>query len=255
MSNFNNNNSSSSSNQQSDNFQQQQQHQRLGNQGEVQAQTPTSATGELSSEFQRLLANTNNLLAQNINNLDPHEAQLIMQDFTRNLLSDRSTLNNYILNMPAQSPTTNNPVNGNGASRMAVLNFDESNQQNESDQALQQHYHIHQQDQQQPQQQQQQMQQAGNGAFVANQPPPGQMPENNIYTMALRALQSSIPFIFILLAKILHQHLIGFFIVIGFMTTLNYSNQTLIGQIALKVISIIYLYLTIFKQENYLETL
>ena len=73
------------------------------------------------------------------------------------------------------------------------------------------------------QQQQQQQQQQNNPM------------NNSIFGVMLTTLQTSIPFVFILFAKILHQHLIGFFIVLGFMTTQHFSNKTLLNQIQLKV--------------------
>lgn len=69
--------------------------------------------------------------------------------------------------------------------------------------------------------------------------PPGN-PVNGLFGVFLKSLQTSIPFVFILFAKILHQHLIGFFIVLGFMTTLHFSNKTLLNQIQLKVRSCLF---------------
>ena len=50
----------------------------------------------------------------------------------------------------------------------------------------------------------------------------------------LGSLQSSAPFFIILIAKIFHQHLLGFFIVLGFMTTLHWSNRNLVHQVELR---------------------
>ena len=55
------------------------------------------------------------------------------------------------------------------------------------------------------------------------------------FNIVLKTLQSSLPFLIILVAKIFHQHLLGFFIVLGFMTTLHWSNRTLVNQVQLKV--------------------
>ena len=77
--------------------------------------------------------------------------------------------------------------------------------------------------QQQQQQQQAQPEQDPNAA--AN---------GNIFVFALKAMQSSIPFLVILVAKIFHQHLLGFFIVLGFLTTLHWSNKKLVGQVEVK---------------------
>lgn len=54
------------------------------------------------------------------------------------------------------------------------------------------------------------------------------------FAMIIQALQSSFPFLAILVAKIFHQHLLGFFIVLGFLTTLHWSNRTLVNQVQLK---------------------
>jgi hypothetical protein len=62
----------------------------------------------------------------------------------------------------------------------------------------------------------------------------GEDPNSFVGTL-LKTLQSSLPFFVILIAKIFHQHLLGFFIVIGFMTTLHWSNRNLVHQIQLKV--------------------
>lgn len=59
---------------------------------------------------------------------------------------------------------------------------------------------------------------------------------NGFFMLLMKTMQSSLPFFVILVAKIFHQHLLGFFIVLGFMTTLHWSNKTLINQIQLKVI-------------------
>ena len=58
-----------------------------------------------------------------------------------------------------------------------------------------------------------------------------------LISVLVRTMQSSMPFFFILVAKIFHEHLIGFFIVLGFLTTLHWSNRTLVGQVELKVCS------------------
>ena len=79
--------------------------------------------------------------------------------------------------------------------------------------------------QQQQQQQQQQAQQEQDPNAAAN---------GNIFVFALKAMQSSIPFFVILVAKIFHQHLLGFFIVLGFLTTLHWSNKKLVGQVEVK---------------------
>lgn len=50
----------------------------------------------------------------------------------------------------------------------------------------------------------------------------------------ISSLQSSLPFFILLIAKIFHQHLLGFFIVIGFMTTLHWSNRNFVHQVELR---------------------
>lgn len=69
-----------------------------------------------------------------------------------------------------------------------------------------------------------------------------QNPQNNLLLMILNMLQSSLPFFLILVAKIFHQHLLGFFIVLGFMTTLHWSNRMLVHQIELKVCFFVVVY-------------
>jgi hypothetical protein len=80
---------------------------------------------------------------------------------------------------------------------------------------------------------------AGGDQAGGGDAPPGN-PVNGLFGVFLKSLQTSIPFVFILFAKILHQHLIGFFIVLGFMTTLHFSNKTLLNQIQLKVRSCLF---------------
>ena len=58
---------------------------------------------------------------------------------------------------------------------------------------------------------------------------------NNFFLLAFKTLQSSLPFFVILVAKIFHQHLLGFFVVLGFMTTLHWSNKTHVKQVEFKV--------------------
>jgi hypothetical protein len=57
---------------------------------------------------------------------------------------------------------------------------------------------------------------------------------NNFFLLAFKTLQSSLPFFVILVAKIFHQHLLGFFVVLGFMTTLHWSNKTHVKQVEFK---------------------
>jgi hypothetical protein len=64
-----------------------------------------------------------------------------------------------------------------------------------------------------------------------------QAPANNLITAIIKSLQSSLPFFIILITKIFHQHLLGFFIVFAFMTTLHWSNSNLCHQVELKVIT------------------
>jgi hypothetical protein len=64
---------------------------------------------------------------------------------------------------------------------------------------------------------------------------------NGFFMLLMKTMQSSLPFFVILVAKIFHQHLLGFFIVLGFMTTLHWSNRTLVNQIQLKVIFIFFI--------------
>jgi hypothetical protein len=66
-------------------------------------------------------------------------------------------------------------------------------------------------------------------------PGPDQQQPPSFVTGVIKTLQSSLPFLIILVAKIFHQHLLGFFIVLGFMTTLHWSNRTLVNQVQLKV--------------------
>jgi hypothetical protein len=56
----------------------------------------------------------------------------------------------------------------------------------------------------------------------------------NIISFLFSSLQSSFPFFLFLIAKIFHQHLLGFFIVLGFMTTLHWSNKSLVHQVELR---------------------
>ena len=65
----------------------------------------------------------------------------------------------------------------------------------------------------------------------------GQQP-SGLVAAVLKTLQSSLPFAVILIAKIFHQHLLGFLIAIGFMATLHWSNRTLVNQVQLKVVLI-----------------
>lgn len=67
-------------------------------------------------------------------------------------------------------------------------------------------------------------------------PPNGhpEVPQNNLISLLISSLQSSIPFLLLLIAKIFHQHLLGFFIVLGFMTTLHWSNRNLVHQVELR---------------------
>jgi len=67
-----------------------------------------------------------------------------------------------------------------------------------------------------------------------HQPGGDQTPNNNFLLFLVQTLQSSLPFFVILIAKIFHQHLLGFFIVLGFVTTLHWSNKTLVRQVELK---------------------
>jgi len=75
-----------------------------------------------------------------------------------------------------------------------------------------------------------------------NQEPPGGEPPqpneqqvaNNLVVTILKSLQTSLPFLLIILAKVFHQHLMGFFILLGFMTTLHWSNRSLVHQVELK---------------------
>lgn len=57
---------------------------------------------------------------------------------------------------------------------------------------------------------------------------------NNIFRMALLALQTNLPIILILFIKVFHQHIIGFLIVLAFLATLHWSNRFLINQVELK---------------------
>ena len=57
----------------------------------------------------------------------------------------------------------------------------------------------------------------------------------NFFADALGAMTSSLPFVLIFIAKIFHQHLLGFIIVLGFLVTLHWSNRFLVNQVDLKV--------------------
>lgn len=69
---------------------------------------------------------------------------------------------------------------------------------------------------------------------VEEQAHPGASQGTNLVSFLLGSLQSSAPFFLILIAKIFHQHLLGFFIVLGFMTTLHWSNRNLVHQVELR---------------------
>ena len=80
----------------------------------------------------------------------------------------------------------------------------------------------------------------GNENGILNDQHQQQQPVNpeqapNFVIFFFQALQSSLPFFIILVAKIFHQHLLGFFIVLGFVATLHWSNKTLVRQVELKV--------------------
>lgn len=117
----------------------------------------------------------------------------------------------------------------------------------------------------QPQQQQQQLQLSQEQSQL-NQHQQEETNGNNngLFGLALQTLQSSLPFFLILIAKIFHQHLIGFFIVLGFITTLHWSNRTLVNQVQLKekkqnhklallilfLVSNVFIFFYIFKESN-----
>lgn len=63
---------------------------------------------------------------------------------------------------------------------------------------------------------------------------PGAAQGNNLVSFLVSSLTSSLPFFILLIAKIFHQHLLGFFIVLGFMTTLHWSNRSLVHQVELR---------------------
>ena len=75
-----------------------------------------------------------------------------------------------------------------------------------------------------------QQQQAGQGEQA-----PGEPNQANFFVDALGAMTSSLPFVLIFIAKIFHQHLLGFIIVLGFLVTLHWSNRFLVNQVDLKV--------------------
>lgn len=133
-----------------------------------------------------------------------NNSQMLMNSALSN--SDQVIINLFS-NNSQQQQHENNSVSIAGASSEA--NLIQQNQ-NEHD-----HNHTH----QQPQQQQQDMDAQNN---------------NNFFFLAFKTLQSSLPFFVILVAKIFHQHLLGFFVVFGFMITLQWSNKTLVKQVELK---------------------
>jgi hypothetical protein len=59
--------------------------------------------------------------------------------------------------------------------------------------------------------------------------------QNNLFMHLFKTMQSSLPFFLLFVSKIFHQHLVGFFIVFGFIVTLHWSNRTLVNQVELKV--------------------
>lgn len=63
---------------------------------------------------------------------------------------------------------------------------------------------------------------------------PGASQGTSLVSFLLSSLQSSAPFFLIVIAKIFHQHLLGFIIVLGFMTTLHWSNRNLVHQVELR---------------------
>jgi hypothetical protein len=114
----------------------------------------------------------------------------------------------------------NNPYVTGSNSDQIVLNLN-STDENQQEQAQAQ--------QQQHQQQQQQQQQHADQANVAS---------NNLFMHVFKTMQSSLPFFLLFVSKIFHQHLVGFFIVLGFIVTLHWSNRTLVNQVELKVYNI-----------------
>jgi len=159
----------------------------------------------LRSDLGNLISNNNN----NNNNDNPlaqqqqQQNQMIRSHTHSHINNNENTnlpnnLEQIVLNLQNNNTNTNsNPVNNN----------DEQQQ--------------HQQENGSPLQQQQ------NNATPAEQQP-------NFFLFLIQALQSSLPFFVILVAKIFHQHLLGFFIVLGFVTTLHWSNKTLVRQVELK---------------------
>lgn len=128
----------------------------------------------------------------------------VMQNFQNDLGNLNSVESQAVLNLINQSNLVN------------LINDTIQHQQQQEQQTNHDHNHHHY-NQQQPQSDQQ----ADN--------------QNGILNRLITILQTSLPFALILLVKILHQHLFGFFIVIGFLTTLHYSNKILVNQVQLKV--------------------
>ncbi len=62
----------------------------------------------------------------------------------------------------------------------------------------------------------------------------GNEESRNILSVVFSILRSILPFFLVLVAKVFHQHLLGFFIVLGFMTTLHWSNKNLVHQVELR---------------------
>lgn len=57
---------------------------------------------------------------------------------------------------------------------------------------------------------------------------------SSIVSFLFSSLQSSFPFFLFIVAKIFHEHLMGFFIVLAFMTTLHWTNRSLVHQVELR---------------------
>lgn len=166
-----------------------------------------------NSNNQHLASNFDHHLDDLASNSQPSSSQQDMNRNNFNAQNDTSTSLNLNNLAQTENQTVLNLVN---QSNLVNLINDAVNQQQQQQQQNQhQHQHL-------PQQQPNNNDQGDN--------------QNGFVNLLVKTLQTSLPFFLILLVKILHQHLFGFFIVIGFITTLHYSNRMLVNQVQLKVI-------------------
>lgn len=164
--------------------------------------------GILNSDFNEIINHSNNMYQNNrvSTHAGPNEPQPSSGNINHQLIMNSALSNSdqVVLNLLANNGNTGNHL---GNENTSAEPSDASHHHN--------HGHSH-------NQQQQQQQQEMNG-------------QNNFFLLAFKTLQSSLPFLIILIAKIFHQHLLGFFVVFGFMITLQWSNKTMVKQVELKV--------------------